>query len=279
MPQIVPSKKHARFWYQDGLEVKDSIFEYPVSNMDQFQSCFLFSFHKSGSVLVFNMLNDMCREANIPSVSLPDMLFLQGISTNSCLIDYASFFEPTGYLYSGFRGMPESMHGVMQSLAGPKALVVRDPRDMLVSLYYSVKFSHYFPENVTAQFAVELDWEKKATLKPIDLYCLERSALYIKEFNQIRDLVGQGAKVFRYEEFIYDKAGLCLDLRRHFQIPVPESIAQAIASRYDEIPTAEQSSSHIRQVHPGDHRRKLAPETIEILTKTFEDFLKQFGYD
>ena len=36
--------------------------------------------------------------------------------------------------------------------------------------------------------------------------------------------------------------------------------------------------SHIRNIYPGDHKRKLKPETIEILNEEFESVLKILDY-
>ena len=250
----------------------------PSSDQLNFASCAAFSFHKSGSTLAFNMLREMCSVASIPSISLPDMLFSRGISTQCCVVDYASFIENRGYCYLGFRGVPESMYGIVQSFSGPKALIVRDPRDMLVSLYFSVKSSHFQPENKTTQFAAEMGWEKNATEKSINQYCVEKCHIFLRQFDALKVLFESDLRVFKYEEFVYDKMILCTSLRDHFQIPISQSILQDIVSRYNEIPTEDQPAQHIRQVHPGDHRRKLNSSTIDILNSVLKDFLEAFDY-
>jgi hypothetical protein len=40
----------------------------------------------------------------------------------------------------------------------------------------------------------------------------------------------------------------------------------------------EDKYSHKRQVQPGDHRRKLKPQTIERLNSVFADIPRQLGY-
>lgn len=41
----------------------------------------------------------------------------------------------------------------------------------------------------------------------------------------------------------------------------------------------EDLNSHKRQVQPGYHKRKLKPETIEILNDRFAEILETLGYD
>jgi len=41
----------------------------------------------------------------------------------------------------------------------------------------------------------------------------------------------------------------------------------------------EDKSKHIRQVHPGNCKTKLTPQTIQELNKSLADFLKYFDYE
>ena len=51
-----------------------------------------------------------------------------------------------------------------------------------------------------------------------------------------------------------------------------------IAARYDVIPDAESPDQHVRQVHPGNHRKYLSANVIEFLTGYFDPVLRAFGY-
>jgi hypothetical protein len=51
-----------------------------------------------------------------------------------------------------------------------------------------------------------------------------------------------------------------------------------IAAHHAGIPIAEQPDQRIRQGHPGDHRRKLKPETIAALNGVLAEFMATFGY-
>jgi hypothetical protein len=60
---------------------------------------------------------------------------------------------------------------------------------------------------------------------------------------------------------------------------VPARHRKRIASSQDVFPTEEQVDRHIRQVHPGNHKTKLRPETISELNKTFGATMAFFGYE
>jgi hypothetical protein len=52
-----------------------------------------------------------------------------------------------------------------------------------------------------------------------------------------------------------------------------------VARKYDVIPTVEKQDKHIRQVHPGNYKAKLKPDTIERLNTSLAGFLTHHGYE
>ena len=86
-------------------------------------------------------------------------------------------------------------------------------------------------------------------------------------------------KTFRYEDIVYEKVKWVGDICDHFGWDVPEKIRAEIAARHDHIPQMEDESQHIRQVHPGNYKKKLELDTITELNDYFSDELKFFGYD
>jgi hypothetical protein len=60
---------------------------------------------------------------------------------------------------------------------------------------------------------------------------------------------------------------------------VSPSLINKIKSEADFTVQKENISSHKRQITPGDNKRKLKPETIEILNDRFADILDTLGYD
>jgi hypothetical protein len=69
------------------------------------------------------------------------------------------------------------------------------------------------------------------------------------------------------------------DLVEYCDLESSHPLKEVILREADEARhTKEDIYRHRRQVTPGDHKRKLQPETIAILNSTFSDILKGFGY-
>ena len=101
-------------------------------------SGFAFSIHKAGSTLMHEMIRDVCAARNIPAISLPDLFFNQGI------LDHEWAYDPkvlkdiyAGRVYYGFRHLPPILMGPeVKTLMQKSVLLIRDPRDILVSQFF-----------------------------------------------------------------------------------------------------------------------------------------------
>lgn len=265
--------------YQDGAGIGQVFFDIPSTPQPNFPSCYVFAFAKSGSVLLNNLTRALMEAAGVPVVDVPAFCFSKGIATDTILFELHRIFKPRGYCYSGFRNIPPVMRGMTAMLEGRKLLMVRDPRDMLVSLYYSMKFSHPFPGQATTQFSARVDPKRAATGGDIDRFCMSYVDLYLstlRDFLKVTD--DSSAKSVRYEDVVFDKAGLARTIRDWFSLDINATQLNEVARRFDIVPAEDKPQEHIRQVHPGDHRRKLQPATIEILSHVLQPFLQQFDY-
>ena len=77
---------------------------------------------------------------------------------------------------------------------------------------------------------------------------------------------GETVRIYRYEDVIFKKREWLADMCAWFGWNVSEKKINAIADKNDILPKAENEAQHIRQATPGDHKRKLRPETIEQLS-------------
>jgi hypothetical protein len=278
-PRLVD--KAIDYAYADGVDVKRGTIAIPANSaLPDFPSFFLFAFHKSGSVLVNALVRDLLTECGVPLIDLPTHLFERGILTETFQCNIATLFPLKGYCFSGFRDVPHWLIGSDVLNRARKVVVVRDPRDMLVSLYYSVKYSHWFPPVQTPQFEAVIDSWRRAAELSIDEFCMASAWHFNAIFWMMRMVLrDQDTLVLRYEDFIYDKVGLGKDICRWCGINVPEERIREFAAAHGAIPKGDEPHAHVRQVHPGDHKRKLRPDTIAVLNASLANFLDAFSYE
>lgn len=265
--------------YQDGPRAAHTLIEIPATPQPGFPSCYVFGFAKSGSVLLNNLARALMEFVGVPVVDVPAFCFSKGIEIDTILFELHQIFKPSGYCYSGFRSLPPAMRGATALLEGKKILMVRDPRDMLVSLYYSLKFSHPFPGQATAQFTATVNRLRRSHATDIDRFCLLNAGLYLVTLIDFLEIIeDRSVKIIRYEDVVFDKTGLARTIRDWFSLDVSTARLTEVAGQFDIVPSEDRPQEHIRQVHPGDHKRKLQPGTIAILNHLLQPFLERFDY-
>jgi hypothetical protein len=267
------------FMYQDGSVIRQGSIHIPPTSHPNFESCYLFAFPKSGSTLINNLTIGLMEEAGVPIIDLPSQLFVSGISINSVIANLDEIFRPRGYCYLGFRSVLPVMRGKLDLLTDRVILMVRDPRDMLVSLYYSLKYSHTFPMKSSPQFAYEKGLEVDKTCGSIDDFCVSSIGLYNSFLDDFLQLISmRTVKIIRYEDIIFNKLSLARSICDTFSLNNSLSRLQTLVSTFEVVPGHDKPGSHIRQVYPGDHRRKLTDHTIGILNDAMMKFLIAFDY-
>ena len=81
-----------------------------------------------------------------------------------------------------------------------------------------------------------------------------------------------------YEDMVTDTDRWLDRLAAFSGQPVTEALRARLGPKIDFTVPSEDTTRHKRQVRPGDHRRKLAPDTIATLTRAFRPELDFFGY-
>lgn len=247
-----------------------------IPNPSNFPSFFVFALHKSGSVLQNNIFSDLCTELDLPVVNLSRALFQQGIEENSLEPDICSLFAPVGYCFLGFRTLPSYFRNCDLS-PFKKSLLIRDPRDIVVSHYFSVKKSHGIPPGKVGEKLLEK--RNKLQEMEIDEYVLEQAPIFQKRIKEYDFLKDSHFKLFRYEDVVFNKRQWILDILNFLELSLEESVIDKIAKKHDIFPQTENPDSHIRKVTPGDYKSKLKPSTIEALNECFKSILLDYGYE
>ena len=247
----------------------------------EFEPCFAFSVHKCGSTLMHSMIRSVCKQAGIPGVSLPDLLFNEGFLESDWQSDpdLLPAFERR-LLYFGFRNLPKILLAPEFHLRERRfVLLVRDPRDALVSQYFSfgkTSGSHARPKKNAEAFDQML---QKSGDQNLDAYVVRMAPNLRKKLEIYRDSLNFDLGLLRrYEEIFFDKETFLGEIFDHFGIEVPAGIIAEVAQKHDIRPEKEDETRHIRKGTPGDHAEKLAPETIARLNDIFREVGAFYGY-
>lgn len=272
-------KKKERLRLRSGDEFK---FQTPKLDEPVGGRRFIFALHKSGSVLLNRIVDDLSDAADVPVFNFPELLFENGIRFQDLEEVPADLFEKEGMIYSGFRHVPKEPCEMRFGKGGKVILMVRDPRDILVSMYFSMKGSHAVPKSGKSREKL-LKIRENAEALSIEEFVRSGCDRLRKKFRRYQKALVENddleTRVFRYEDVIFEKPTWVRDISEFFDLNVPEAEMDAIAARHDIRPEKEDPSAHIRRVAPGDYREKLSPETIEFLNAELADTVRVFGYE
>lgn len=197
----------------------------------------------------------------------------------------APIIKPEGYIYAVLRLYDRDHPGykLTNELINPSNLKkiktifwVRDPRDILVSLYYSFGFTHPESPNQIIK-AHQHQRREKIQKMSLDEYALNEAPNLQWKFEQIDNLREQlpDHLFMRYEEMIHnfdpffqtlsDFTGLDKNLyKQMYQQTRPNE--------------SEDTSKHKRSGKTQAYLEKLKPETIEMLNSILAPTLEKFGY-
>jgi Sulfotransferase domain len=240
-----------------------------------FPSFFVFAMHKSGSTLMNRMLDQALSAAGVPQVPLPSIAFEAGLPANEILNPEELIF-PQGYCYRNFHGFPPYLHRFDIS-GNKKILLIRDPRDIVVSYYFSMAKSHRLPRlGVVKRYL--LNMRDKARTANIDQFCRSVAKEFKSQFRSYQSILSTDLRLYRYEDVVFDKKAWLEDMLGYVGVALSPAKLGRIARENDIWPEVERPSKHIRQVMPGNFRKHLSRESIDVLNAEFEPLLTEYKY-
>jgi len=264
----------------DDAGVRKTIFTLPPTHAPEKPSVYAFSLPKAGSVLLDSILSALSSVEGLTFVSIMGKFFELGLAEKNVPAETSRIFLNHGYCFGGFRSFPQRFE--IANLSHCKAiLLVRDPRDMIVSHYFSTRSSHPNPGRALSTSMKSMPLREQAQTLTVDEYAIERTKFYgrlLRGYMSALDQNLETIRVYRYEDVIFKKREWIADMCNYFGWSVPEATIRKIASKNDIRPRAEKESKHVRQVSPGDYLRKLRPETIAQLDQLLQKELSYFGY-
>lgn len=262
-------------------------------------SLFLFVTRKGASSYVGQLLHDIAVAHDITPVDLNGFVNETNLSspidrkavelrsygcseTADCSPDLKAtwdrFFSYGDCLYGPHRNF--RFLGKLDHIDKRKVLIMlRDPRDVLTSLYFSNAFSHVPPGNPNRKEEFQRRRDRTRTLS-IDEFVLSESREWVERYEQFcRFLkIYPNCALLRYESMISDFPAWLRQVFKYWGLPLDPQILAKFEQRSDFEVDKEDIHSHKRQVAAGDHRRKLKPSTVTDLTEQFSEVLQFLGY-
>lgn len=244
-------------------------------------------------MFLHRLTKDVAKEFRIPYYSINDDRYYEEIRSSS----WKSFIED-GDKQGCFGPIRAGVTNAIfpDNLSEYSILLhLRDPRDVLTSLFYSSIYNHprqkgrYDPGDEKIK-----EWEKMG----IDRFVLEQLPP-LKENYQLlcNALLGNSkSHLLKYEDMVLSYTSWLdnfLAAFSHLEVPpagwpplirLPNSeerIKDRLVRKYrDDFtpPRAEDIYSHKRRITPGDYRDKLGPDTIEVLNRELGAILDTLSY-
>lgn len=242
---------------------------------------FVFGIHKCGSTLLHKMVAQVCARARLSVLNLPSLAGQQGVDPRHWERDQSlvGLFQGRS-IYIGFRYLPDVLlDPALQIREKRFVLLARDPRDALVSQYFSYggrHVSHVLPKGREEEVLSQI---KRTAHLDIDEYVLRQAPQLLRKMNAYRDNLDFGKGLIRrYEDIYFDKRGLLGDICAYAEMGVDPRILDRVAQANDVRPDTEDITKHIRKGTPGDYAEKLRPETIARLNDLFAATASAYGY-
>lgn len=236
-------------------------------------SAIMYTLHKAGSVYFGNCVRTLAESVGMPGINMASHYFNFGYDQIEFPQEAKEAFRPIGYFYGPFRYLKLSFE-IPNFDRYTKFLIVRDPRDILTSRYFSNKFSHPMPPPKPG----EAESAIKRTNLDIDNDVLSVAPRFLNRFADYLRFVGENdVPIYRYEDIIDDFEPWLRNIAKVIGIEPSADVVKALVDQHVSH-VDEDFYQHRRQIRPGDHQRKLRPETVEALNEIFKEPLRFFAY-
>jgi Sulfotransferase domain len=243
-----------------------------------------FSLNKAATQYTKRILRRCASQNGMVPVQLHDYAF----NTDFPYLDYLSatemqkyhhIFKPNGYLYGVFGGMIE---GIPELDKYRLVFMTRDPRDVLVSEYYSIAYSHRVPDPRGNKYEHFVNRRKTAQSMTVDEFVLWDSDRIYGILERYKTLLIDRyphTYVTTYEKMTAGFQDWLNGLLDNCQLAIPNNLRRSLLEESDRLrPKTEDIHQHRRKGKPEDFKEKLKTETIDQLNGKFASLLEAFGY-
>ena len=248
------------------------------------QSVMFFTSHKCASSFMNQFFLLVANDSQYKVIDYASSIWALGNSLDIGA-DYETFLEQnydrlyfqTGEIYTPQR-KPLSFPGIEKF---KHVFFLRDPRDVLVSAYYSFGFSHSVPKNLVAkeQFLQERERIKSSTIDEYAQRAAKEWILPVYEQYQALRIKSHANIFLSYDVFnsnlpkFIDELSTFLDFT-----PSEKDIQKIIRINTKGNSQLVDTSKHRRSGKSGQFREELSPRTIKYLNELLGDVLNYWDF-
>ena len=242
------------------------------------ESVYVIAGHKTGSVLLTNIVRDLAESAGVPAIAVETEIWREGFGVGDWPDELFDFLSNSGYIYYSFRWL-QRLPQITGFMSRKKIFMIRDPRDIAVSYYFSMARSHGLPKKGKSRELIS-GLREDANRMGIDEFVQEgKAGPILRNIQRFSDYLDDEFSTFyTYEDVIFSKREWVEQIASDINCNVPTETINEIADRYDVIPQKEAPDKHIRRVVPGGYKEKLSAESVQYIRENYPVFFKDFGY-
>jgi Sulfotransferase domain len=163
--------------------------------------------------------------------------------------------------------------------------VMRDPRDAVISWYFSARYSHALLAPIPEMRLALQDMDLHAGLKYI-IDRLEEYGSFAAQRSWLDASVDVDVQLFRYEDLARDNREFLHRLLDYLEVPLPAGAFEALYNRHNFARLAlgreqgtEDINSHYRKGIVGDWRNHFDDEVTRHFRRVTGDTLERLGYE
>lgn len=245
------------------------------------QSILFFTTHKCASVYVGNLLRALAEDVGMTPINLAAYYTevlgqAPNLFSEQEMQEAVKVFHPQGYFFGPLRSPNWRVPEVEKYRI---LLMLRDPRDVLTSRYFSTSYSHAIAPNEVGEAMLEK--RSKALSKPIDEWVLESAPTFLERYElYCHDFLPMpNVHLVKYEDMVNNFSFWLQAVVKSLGLEDASQDLKAQIISEANFDVEEDVFAHKRQVKPGDHLRKLQPETINQLNLIFGEVLDVLQYE
>ena len=250
------------------------------------KSILLWTTHKTASTFIGKVLKEFANNSNYKYFDYASSIWYMGdsfelenpfIIESNCPFLFKDFGEIYGPLRTPFK--------ISQQNNYTNIFIVRDPRDLLISNFYSKSFSHELPNTkfIKKEF---INKRTKFIEKGIDQYCLEYVDKwiipYFKNYQEMKDNCN-GSEFLTYEYFLNSPSNFINKLSQYMNIKIGKNTINKLTKKatspfYRDL-FINNNLSHFRSGKSRQFENEIRKETLNELNEKLKDILIYWGFN